>query len=1250
MFTHLHVHSEYSLLDGLTRIGDLARTAASLGQTAVALTDHGALYGAIDFYKACREAGVKPIIGVEGYVAPDSRFSRDPREKSPFHLTVLAQNYAGYRNLLQLVSKAHLEGYYYKPRFDRDLLERHNEGLLVLSGCPSAEVHRALQEGRSEDALQAARWYKEVFEGRYFIELQEHGDQQFSRINPLLVDLADKIELPVVATNDSHYTSAADSELHDILLCIGTNSVVTDENRMKMEGGSYYVKSEEEMAALFPELPQAITNTEIAAGLCEDWSLEFGRLLLPEPTVPDDGDPDAYLEQLCWEGLRRRYGDVPTEVEERLRYELDVVRQTGFIDYIHVVKEISDYAQRAAIPMGVRGSAAASIILYALNVTHIDPVARGLAFERFLNIERKAAPDVDFDFADDRRDEIIQYAVQRYGRDRVAQIITFGTMQARAALRDTGRALGMSFGDTDKVVRTVPMVPASVHMDLTKALEESQELKAAYETDPQVQRLVDVARGLEGVARHASTHAAGVVISRDALIDHVPLQRPPRGTDDDNAVPTTQYAMDQVAEIGLLKMDFLGLSNLTILGRACDIIRATGGPSIDILDLPEGDAKTYEMLGAGETFGVFQLEGQGMRRYVAELKPQSVADLAAMVALYRPGPMQHIPRYIAGAHGEIPIEYPHPDLAEVLDETHGVIVYQDQVLMIARRFAGYSLGQADIMRRAMGKKKKEVMEAERDRFVAGAVAQGYGEADAVRIFDLIEPFAGYAFNKAHAWCYGTISYQTAYLKANYPAQYLCAVLQLAGESERVAAAAAECARLGIPVLPPDINKSSLAFAVEPADEHAQSSVLSPQSSLAIRFGLASVKNIGEGAVEALIAERDKAGEFSSIEDFCSRVDVRVVNKRVLESLVKAGVFDSFGHSRGALLGSVERIAARAAEHQRRRESGQIGMFDLFGGDASTGPVDPIHIPPVELSHSELLAWEKELLGVYVSDHPFKRAAGDLTGYTTAVISDIDAEMNGQEVVIAGMVTFVRRLLTRDGRSFAAIEVEDLSGSKEVTAWSEQFEATPDLWQEGRILLLLVQVRQRDERLTLAVRKAALYEADSSVPLSGFSAEEWATPERRRPALESGEGQPDPAGGAAPLSLQGPPPPSGAGYQSRNGNGNGYANGNGNGNGKSRAQPPKESFEEVPRFVVELYETQDELADRARLGAILNCLAEHPGDHTCRLVIYGIAGEEDELELEAVAGNPGLADSIKSILGKHGTAKLDVQRRRVVAAS
>jgi DNA polymerase-3 subunit alpha len=1219
MFTHLHLHTEYSLLDGLTRIPQLMERVSEMGQEAVAMTDHGALYGAIDFYREARSRGIKPIIGVEAYVAPGSRLTRDVGDKQPYHMTMLARNRTGYRNLLKLVTSSHLEGYYYRPRMDRDILEKYSEGITVLSGCPSGELHRAVQEGRMDEAREVIDWYRRVFDGHYYLEVQDTTElPEFAEPKRRIIELGREMGVPLVATNDSHYLTAEDHDSHDVLLCIGTNSTIQDERRMKMFG-ALYVRSEADMRQAFSDLPDAIENTWMIAEQC-DLELEFGRLHMPEPDTPPGETSFEYLERLCWEGLRRRMPHASPEDEDRLRYELEVVEHTGFANYIHIVREIATFARQQSIRFGVRGSAAASLILYCLNVTDIDPLKANLVFERFLNKERPEAPDVDFDFPDDKREEVLRFISNRYGSDRVAQIITFGTLGAKAAIRDVGRALGMSYADVDRVAR---VIPNALHMTLERALNESADLRSIYDQDSQVRTLVDQARKLEGVARNQSTHAAGVVISREPLVEHLPLARPARG--DAQAMPTTQFPMENVAAIGLVKMDILGLSNLTILQRAVDLIQERHGITVNLENLEDGDPKTFEMLGKGDTFGAFQLESAGMRRAVVELKPTSVDDLAALVALYRPGPMQHIGTFCRAKHGLEEIQYPHPDLADILDSTYGIIVYQDQVLKIAQKFGGYSLGAADIMRKAMGKKIAAMMQAERDKFTSGAVEKGYSLEDAQKVFDLIEPFAGYAFNKAHSYSYGTIAYQTAWLKANYPEEYLTAVLMQAdshpaGALERIAQAYNECVRLGIPVLPPDVNKSAANFSLEPTEDGKQ----------AIRFGLGMIKNVGEGAAESIIESRQAAGGvFASLDDMCTSLNTHNVNKRALESLVKAGALDSVAgkqDARGSMLANLDRILSIAQSTQKLKETGQTSMFDLFGTEVAA-PLSGIDLESATVPRSELLAWEKELLGIWLSEHPFRVAAPILATHVTALCNEITPELltdlpsQGRDFVIAGMVGTSRRLTTRDGRSFIAAELEDLSGTLEVTVWPDIYERTADLWSPGRIVLAQVRVRERGERLSAGVNEVEPFVDD-------FVAPSWLT--------ES----PDPA----PRR-----------------NGNGYTNGNGSSRSvtyttaPTPSEPPVRVAEQRAEFYaaadtapqatanvevvtqvkpalhLTLTESPDEDADQRRLASVFKVLQSQPGSDEVYLTINTREGETIDLSLGRARLDDGLRARLEQAL-------------------
>ena len=1062
MFTHLHVHTEYSLLDGMCRIPQLVSRAKELGMDSLAITDHGVMYGAIQFYQAAREAGIKPIIGCEVYVARDSRFGRSARDKDYYHLILLAKNQTGYHNLIQLTTRAHLEGFYYKPKVDRELLEQYHHGLVALSACLGGEIPGLIQEGRLDEAEQAALWYKQVF-GDFYLEMQRHPIPELEQVNRSLISIGSKLDIPLAATNDVHYINREDASAHDLLLCIQRNSSIYDDKRMKMPGDFFYLKSLPEMAELFKDIPQAIENTERITEMC-DLKLEFGRLYLPGVGLPEGKTADQFLADLCYQGLHQYYPQPIPEIQNRLDYELEVIKQTQFANYFLVVWDIIAFAKKQKILFGVRGSAAASIVLRCLGITNVDPIEHKLVFERFLNVERQEMPDIDLDFEDGRRDEIISYVSQKYGPDHVAQIITFGTLGARAALRDVGRALGMPYSDVDRVARLVPFSP---NMTLERALEENSELRTLYHENATVHNLVDSARRIEGIARHASTHAAGVVISKEPLTRYVPLQRASKG--DGEATSMTQFTMEDIARIGLLKMDFLGLANLTVLGTAKEIIYQNRGISIDLDGLPMDDDKTFALLSSGETAGVLPLEGTGMRSYIKELKPTSFNDITAMIALYRPGPMEHIPTFIKAKHGIEPIRYPHPTLTSILEETYGVIVYQEQVLFIVQALAGYSLGQADIFRKAMGKKIPEVMKKERRNFIAGAKKNGFSTEVADEVFALIEPFAGYAFNKAHATSYALIAYQTAYLKANYPAEYITAFLIThVGQQEKVTNAVTECRRLGITVLPPDINRSQASFSIE-EDSHGGVS--------AIRFGLTAIKNVGLGAIEPIITERNIGGEFKSIEDLSRRADLRGMNRRVMESLIKAGALDCLGN-RGALLSNISSILSLAQREQRLRETGQSTMFNLWG-KAVPVPMPSLDLQEADVSIREKLVWEKELLGVYLSEHPFSSFVSKIAAANTTLCGQIDAEMTGQTIVVAGMVASIHQLFTRDRNPFASVVLEDLNGTVEVIIWPKVYATTRDLWQEGNILLVEGKVRVKDDRVQLNCDSVRHYQPEAA---------------------------------------------------------------------------------------------------------------------------------------------------------------------------
>jgi len=1069
MFTHLHVHTEYSLLDGMCRIPQLVARAKELGMESLAITDHGAMHGVIQFYLAARAAGIKPIIGCEIYVAPDSRSGRSAADKNNYHLVLLAKNLTGYHNLIHLTTKAHLEGFYYKPRVDKELLEKYREGLVAMSACLAGEVPTLILQGRLEEAKQAALWYKQNF-GGFYLEIQRHPIPELEQVNRALVAMADELDIPLVATSDVHYTSKSDASAHDLLLCIGTNSSIYDEKRMKMAGDFFYLKSPQEMAELYKDIPQALENTEKIAAMCQ-LELEFGRLHLPEIDLPEGKTADQFLADLCHQELPRFYPGASQEIKERLDYELEVIEKTQFANYFLVVWEIISFTKESNILFNVRGSAASSIVLRCLGITEIDPIANGLVFERFLNLERREMPDIDLDFEDIHRDEVIAHMSQKYGADHVAQIITFGTLGARAAIRDAGRSLGMPYSDVDRVARLIPFAPG---MTLDRALEENAELRNIYHEEAAVKNLVDSARGVEGIARHASTHAAGVVIAKDTLTNYTPLQRLSKGNG--NGLVMTQFAMEDIARIGLLKLDILGLANLTILSKAKEIIKENRGIEIDLRTIPLDDLAAFELLSAGETTGVFQLEGSGMRRYIKELKPSIFSDIAAMVALYRPGPMEQIPRFIKAKHGLEPIHYPHPALADILKETYGVIVYQEQVLFIVRTFAGYSLGQADIFRKAMGKKIADVMKKERRNFIAGAKKNGFSADVAGQVFSLIEPFAGYAFNKAHAVSYALIAYQTAYLKSNYPVEYLTAFfIAFTDHSEKIATAVAECRRLHITVLPPDINRSRADFIMAKLADGTD----------AIRFGLVAIKNVGAGAIESIIKERDKGGDYKSIEDLCRRADLGSVNKRVMESLIKVGALDCLGE-RGTLLANVASIMSLAQRAQKLRQTGQSTMFDLWGEKVNV-PMPSLAMVAAEVSIKDKLGWEKELLGVYLSEHPFSPFVAKAAAENTTLCGRVDADMEGQTVTVAGMVDSVRSLVTKDGKPSASVVLEDLDGKLEVMVWPRVYAAKQEYLQEGNILLVDGKVRLRGDRAQLVCEHVRYYQMEETGGGKGVSA-------------------------------------------------------------------------------------------------------------------------------------------------------------------
>jgi len=1051
-FVHLHVHSTYSLLDGLAHTEKLVQRARELGMPALAITDHGVMYGAVEFYQKARKYGIKPIIGVEMYIAPRRMTDRDPqKDKSPHHIVLLAKDKVGYQNLLQIATAGQLEGFYYKPRVDKSYLRKHAQGLIALTGCGSGEIPRLIRDGRLEKAREAAAWYRDTFgaDGFYF-ELQRHeGLPELEQINAGLAALSKEMDIPLVATNDVHYVLSEHAHAQEILLCIQTNTTINDPKRMTMGDESFYLKSSEEMAALFPEWPQALENSLRIAKAC-DLSLDFKGYHLPFFQVPEGYTPQSYLAHLCREGLQCRYAVVTPELEARLQYELDLIHRMGFDTYFLIVWDLVREAKNRGIMVGPgRGSAAASLVSYCLDITQLDPLAYGLIFERFLNPGRVTMPDIDMDFPDDRRDELIQYTIEKYGQDKVAQIITFGTMGARAAIRDAGRALDLPLPEVDRVAKLIPFGPK---VTIAKALQRVPELGAMYEDKGEdkgyIKELIDTARSLEGAARHASTHAAGIVITDVPLVSYTPLHRATKG----GAGAITQYTMEVLEDIGLLKMDYLGLSTLAIIQRTLDLLQETRGVPLTPNDIPLDDPAIYELLSSGEVAGIFQVESAGMRRVLTSLRPNEFNDIVAVLSLYRPGPMEYIDDYVDRKHSRKEVAYRHPALKPILKETYGIIVFQEQVIRLMTDLAGYSASEADLVRRAVGKKKKSELLKHSASFVKGAVEHGgLPKEVAEQIFSDIEYFARYGFNKAHAASYAVLTCQTAYLKARYPVEYMAAMLSVERHNtDKVAVLIAECRRLEIEVLPPDVSRSGLDFVIEGGN---------------IRFGLGAIKNVGEGPIATILEARQQREPFKDIDDFCSRVDLSQVNRRALESLIKAGAMDSLGR-REQLLEIMDRMIQKSGmEH---RVSPQLDMFSLPAfANSGANVVLSTSLPDVPpIPRRELLRWEKELVGLYVSAHPLQQVAANLEDTVTAFCGQIDESMANQKVVVAGMVTWVRPHITKNDKPMAFVQLEDLQGSIEVVVFPSVYEGTRDLWETDKILIVKgrVDVRGREPKI------------------------------------------------------------------------------------------------------------------------------------------------------------------------------------------
>ena len=1004
-FTHLHVHTEYSLLDGSNKIKEYVARVKELGMTAAAITDHGVMYGVIDFYRAAKEAGIKPILGCEVYVAPNSRFDKETSVSDDryHHLVLLAENNEGYANLTKIVSKGFVEGFYYKPRVDMEVLEKYHEGIIALSACLAGEVQRNLARGLDKEAEEAAYKYEAIFgKGNFFLELQDHGIPEQRLVNQKLLGLSKKTGIELVATNDVHYTYREDEESHDILLCLQTNKKLDDENRMRYEGGQYYVKSPEEMAELFPYALEALENTCKIAKRCEV-EIEFGVTKLPKYDVPDGMTSKEYLNKLCFEGLERRYPEDKGELAEKLNYELSVIERMGYVDYFLIVWDFINYARKHDIMVGPgRGSAAGSLVSYCLGITNIDPVKYNLLFERFLNPERVSMPDIDIDFCFERRQEVIDYVVRKYGKDRVVQIVTFGTMAAKGVIRDVGRVMDYPYAYVDSIAK---MIPNELNMTISLALDKNPELRKLYQTDPQVTRLIDMSKRLEGLPRHTSMHAAGVVISQKSVDEYVPLSRASDGT------ITTQFTMTTIEELGLLKMDFLGLRTLTVIQNAVRLAEKSSGVKIDIDHIDFSDKKVLELIGSGKTEGVFQLESGGMKGFMKELKPQSLEDIIAGISLYRPGPMDFIPKYIRGKNDISAISYDCPQLEHILSPTYGCIVYQEQVMQIVRDLAGYTLGRSDLVRRAMSKKKASVMEKERQNFVygneaegvKGCIANGIDERTANKIYDEMIDFAKYAFNKSHAAAYAVVSYQTAYLKCYYPVEYMAALMtSVIDNPGKVSEYIMTCRNMGIEILPPDINEGSSGFSV---------------SGNSIRFGLSAIKGVGIPVIHEIEEERKLSGKFSTLQEFIDKMAPRgTVNKRVIENFIKAGVFDSLGHNRRQCLLIYNKFMDAANSERKNSIAGQMTLFDIAGTEEKQD--FKIQMPQVEEFDKEtVLAFEKEVLGIYISGHPLEGYLELLKKNATNTTRDfvIREETNepivedGAMAVVGGMIVEKRIL-------------------------------------------------------------------------------------------------------------------------------------------------------------------------------------------------------------------------------------------------
>ncbi len=1077
-FAHLHVHTEYSLLDGSNKIKEYVARVKELGMNSAAITDHGVMFGCIDFYKAAKEAGIKPIMGCEVYVAPGSRFDRETvkGEDRYYHLVLLAENDLGYSNLTKIVSKGYVDGFYYKPRVDLEILEQYHEGVIALSACLAGEVSRYLVRNLYEEGKQAALRYQEIFgKGNFFLELQDHGIPEQRLVNQQLMRMSQETGIELVATNDVHYTYESDAESHDILLCIQTGKKVEDEDRMRYEGGQYYVKSEEEMRQLFPYALQALENTQKIADRCEV-NIEFGVTKLPRFDVPEGYTAWEYLNKLCFEGLEERYHPVTPELKERLEYELNTIKTMGYVDYFLIVWDFIKFARDHDIMVGPgRGSAAGSLVSYTLGITKLDPMRYQLLFERFLNPERVTMPDIDVDFCFERRQEVIDYVTRKYGKDRVVQIVTFGTLAARGVIRDVGRVLDMPYAQVDSIAK---MIPNELNITIDKALTMNHELKELYESDDQIHYLIDMSRRLEGLPRHTSMHAAGVVISQKPVDEYVPLSRASDGT------LVTQYTMTTLEELGLLKMDFLGLRTLTVIQNAVHLAERSSQTKIDMDHIDYNDPKVLEMIGSGKTEGVFQLESGGMKNFMKELKPRSLEDIIAGISLYRPGPMDFIPQYIRGKNHPETVTYDTPLLKPILEQTYGCIVYQEQVMQIVQALAGYSLGRADLLRRAMSKKKAAVMEKERESFVygnpedgvPGCINNGIRERIANKIYDEMTDFAKYAFNKSHAAAYAVVSYQTAWLKYYYPVEFMAALMTSCIDNPgKVAEYILNSRQMGISILPPDVNQSEGIFTVE---------------GRSIRYGMAAIKGVGKPVMEAVAREREENGPFVSLQDFAERMSGKEINKKTVENFIKSGAFDSFGATRKQMMQVYVQVLDAVAQEKKNSMTGQMSLFDFV--DEETKHSYEIPLPNVgEYGKEEKLALEKEVLGIYISGHPLEEQEEcwrkNITAVTTDFLPDEETGMpkvvDGAKVIVGGMITDKKIKYTKNNKTMAFLTLEDLLGTLEIVVFPRDYERNASLMQEDAKVFIQGRVSAEDD-------KASKLICEKIYPFSDVPRELW----------------------------------------------------------------------------------------------------------------------------------------------------------------